>query len=336
MVLAAGEGTRLRPLTLALPKPMVPVAHIPLLVRTLELLRTQGVVDIAVNLYHRPEAIRDALGDGAAYGVRLHYSEETRLMGTAGGVKRAEGFLDETFVVLYGDNLYRFDLAPLAEFHRRARALATMATFTAPNPSACGLVLTDAEGRVTRFQEKPPPEQVFTDQANAGVYLLEPDLLRQIPAESPCDFGHDIFPALLARFPGRIFARSLEGYLRDTGTLESYRQANWDIMQGRAGPSALAVDPTAQVDPEATLSGNYVVGPGCQVEAGAALGETILWSGCRIGEGARVHGAILGRGVSVGAGAHIETDAILADGATVDPGARVESGARIGPGERVK
>jgi NDP-sugar pyrophosphorylase family protein len=337
MVLAAGEGTRLRPLTLALPKPMVPIAGVPLLTRTLRMLGAQGVRDIAVNLYHRPEAIRQSLGDGSRLGVRLTYSDERTLMGTAGGVKRMERFLDETFLVLYGDNLYRFEVAPLVAFHRQKRALATIATFTATNPSACGLVGTDEAGSVTRFQEKPPPAEVFTDQANAGVYVLEPEVLAHIPPDTFFDFGKDVFPALLAARPGSVYARPLDGYLQDTGTVPAYRQANWDVIEGRVGPSEAAVSSDARVSPGASLvGGRNVLGPDVIIEDGARLEGCILWDGCRVGADASLTDAILGRGVRIGEGATIGAGAILADGASVGMGARVPEEARLGPGEEFR
>jgi NDP-sugar pyrophosphorylase family protein len=304
MILAAGEGTRLRPLTLTLPKPMVPVAHTPLLVRTVELLRSQGVCELAVNLYHKPEAIR------AHFGTALTYSDETELLGTAGGVKRLEGFLDTTFAVLYGDNLYDFALEPLVRFHRESGALATIATFETPNPTACGLVVTDSAGRVTRFQEKPRAEEVFTNTANAGVYILEPEVLASIPAGVACDFGKDIFPALLERAPGRVVALPLKGYLRDTGTPENYRQANWDLLE-RGEPG---VHPEAAVAVGACLEGHNVVGAGCKVAAHALLQESILWEGCQIGEGAQLRGAILGRGVVVEPGVVVPAGAVIGEG----------------------
>ncbi len=349
MILAAGEGTRLRPLTLALPKPMIPIANIPLLARTIGLLRAHGVTEIAVNLYHRPDVIRDALGDGSALGVRLVYSDETALLGTAGGVKRMETFLDETFLVLYGDNLYQADFAPLIAFHRARKADVTIATFTAPNPSACGLVVTGDDGRVTRFQEKPPPAEVFTDQANAGVYVVEPHVLKCVPDHIASDWGHDVFPVLLAsaRNPNKnlrgdkLYATALQGYLQDTGTVASYRQANWDALSGSTGAAALApngvlIGDGAEVANDASLTGRVIMGAGCVVGAHAVAEETICWGGCQIGAGATVRNAILGANVVIGAAATVEDGALLADNVIVAPGARVPVGARIGPGERVE
>ncbi len=307
MILAAGEGTRLRPLTLTMPKPMVPVANTPLLVRTVELLRRQGVEQLAVNLYHKPEAIR------AHFGAALTYSDEPTLLGTAGGVKKLAGFLDTTFAVLYGDNLYDFALAPLLAFHRAKNALVTIATFETPNPSACGLVITDAHGRVTRFQEKPRAEEVFTNTANAGVYILEPEVLAHIPEGMVCDFGKDIFPALLERAPGRMVALPLGGYLRDTGTPENYRQANWDMLE-RGEP---AVHPTAQVALEAQLTGRNVIGAECTIASEVQLTESILWEGCQLGAGAQLRRAILGRGVVIGPGVVLPPGAVIGEGERV-------------------
>lgn len=354
MVLAAGEGTRLRPLTLSLPKPMVPVANVPLLARTLAMLARQGVRDIAVNLFHRPDAITDLLGadgaDGAArLGVSVTFSHETTLMGTAGGVKRMEGFLSEggPFLVFYGDNLYDVHLAPLLDFHRVRGGLATIATFEAENPSACGLVVTDSDGRVTRFQEKPPPEEVFTREANAGVYVLEPEVLKAIPPDTVFDFGKDIFPVLLRENPGSMYAVRLSGYLQDTGTVPAYRKANWDILEGRCCSAAdeppagerigrgLLRGEGARAEPGALFTGRNILGVRCAVGAGARLQECIVWEDCQIGAGAQVTGAILGRQVVVGEGAIIGDGAILADGVSVAPGARVPEGARIGPGEEI-
>ncbi len=342
MILAAGEGTRLHPLTLALPKPMVPIANVPLLVRTIRLLKSHGVTEIAVNLFHKPEAIRDALGDGSTFGVRLHYSLETTLMGTAGGVKHMEAFLDEPFLVLYGDNLYRANFAPLIAAHRASGAVATLATFTTPNPTACGLVVTDDVGIVTRFQEKPLISEVFTDQANAGVYVCEPGVFDYIPANTACDFGKDVFPAVLSAGRHRLAARPLDGYLRDTGTLESYRQANWDVLDGETGDPPLAIcgmtlGEDTMLSSSAILDGRNIIGGDCFVGERAHLTDAILWDGCQIQMDAVIGvGTILGRNVVVGAGAVIGAGTVLADDAVVEPGAVVPADARITPGSLLR
>jgi len=295
------------------------------------------VTEIAVNLYHRPEAIREALGDGSALGVHLRYSDETTLMGTAGGVKRMEPFLDETFLILYGDNLYQADFAPLIERHTASGALATIATFTTPNPTACGLVVTDATGTVTRFQEKPPAHEVFTDQANAGVYVCEPGIFEYIPADTVYDFGKEVFPAVLSAGKHAMQALPLSGYLQDTGTVENYRKANWDLLDGNTGEPAIAIcgmtlGEDTMVASSALLDGHNIIGGDCFVAENVTMSETIVWDGCRIETGATITEAILGRNVVVGAGARVGSGAILADGVVIASGVTVPENARVVPG----
>ena len=233
MILAAGEGTRLRPLTDRCPKPMLPVGGRPLLERTIGWLRQHGVREVAINLHHRPEAITQHFGDGSRFGVRITYSPEAQLLGTAGAVRQLEAFFDTTFAVIYGDVLTDLDLTALADFHRASGSIATLALYHADNPSARGLVDLDAAGRVTRFVEKPRPEEVFTDLANAGVCILEPAVLPFIPVGVPSDFGRDVFPAMLGagqRLSGWPIPRGT--LLIDIGSPESYREANatWHLV----------------------------------------------------------------------------------------------------------
>jgi NDP-sugar pyrophosphorylase family protein len=239
---------------------------------------------------------------------------------------------------LYGDNLYHFDIGPLVAFHREKRAVATIATFEAANPSACGLVITDANGRVTRFQEKPPPHEVFTNTANAGVYVLEPAIFDYLPPDDgrPLDWGRDVFPLLLER--GIVYSCPLNGYLQDTGTPDTYRQANWDTLGGATGETGgnnLLVGHNTRIAPSATLYGRNIVGNDVEVANGVFLADTIVWAGCRIGAGARVNGAVLGHNVTVGDGAVIERGALVADGARIAPGAHCAEDARVAPGQIV-
>lgn len=337
MILAAGLGTRLRPLTLTRPKAMIPIANVPLLERTLRLLAKQNVRSIAINLFHLSDAISSAFGDGAELGVQLRYSYEERLLGTAGGVKRMEAFFDETFLVLYADNLWHADLARLLSFHRQRGALVTIATHKTDNPSASGLLLADPDGRVIRFQEKPPFREVFTDTANAGVYVMEPQIFRYIPRDTVVDFAQDIFPELVNL--GMVYALPIGGYVRDTGTPEGYRRASWDILAGKVGDVAASggplVAPTARAADSTTFEGRNVVGAGCRISAHAVLAETIMWDECDVGVAASIYGAVLGRNVRVGDGAVIGRGALVADGARVSVNACVLFGARIEPGETV-
>lgn len=325
MILAAGEGTRLRPLTLSTPKPLVPIANIPLLERTLRWIGGQGVDEVVINLYHRPQAIRDSIGDGQRVGLRrVRYSVEEVLLGTAGAVKRCADLFDVgPFFVIYGDNLIEADLKKLLAFHRLRGAEATIALFKAADPSACGLVITDDTGRVTRFQEKPPPDEVFTDTANAGVYVLEPSVLEEIPVDGPSDFGADIFPQLLAeRRP--VYATMLDGYLQDTGTPEQYRKANADVLLGRAPnvrgqliknpPNFTLIAEGATVSPSVRFRGVNVIGSGVRIGEGAQLTDCILWERAAVGEQVRLTRAILGCGALVPAGSSPLEDLILGEG----------------------
>jgi len=302
MILAAGEGTRLRPLTLTLPKPMVPVVGTPLLERTLLWLSGQGVTEAAVNLFHRPQAIPDHFGNSFA-GVRLHYFFEDTLRGTSGGLKAAERvFRDAPFFVIYGDNLIQADLHRLADFHGARNGFGTVGLFHHPNPSAAGIIATGADGRITRFVEKPPADQVFSDLANAGVYVLDPAVLGLIPADIASDFGRDIFPRLLTDgLP--LYGTLLGGYLQDTGTPEAYRQANWDQLAGLTGASyddpSLWIHPSALIGRGAAFTGRNVIGAGAVVGEGATITDSILWAGAQVAPDERVRDAILAPGLAL-------------------------------------
>jgi len=302
MILAAGEGTRLRPLTLTLPKPMIPLVGVPLLERTLTWLAGEGVSEAAINLYHRPQAIPNYFGASFA-GMCLHYFFEDTLRGTAGGVKAAEAILrDEPFFVIYGDNLIQADLRRLAEFHAAHNAVATLGLFHHPNPSAAGIVSADGEGRISRFVEKPPPGQIFSDLANAGVYVLDPAVFGHIPAGRPSDFGRDIFPKLMS-LGQPLYGTLLGGYLQDTGTPEAYRRASFDLLAGRTGACfenpALWIAPTARIGDGVTFAGRNIVEAGVEIGAGAVIAEAVLLSGAQIAPGVPVRDAIVGDGFTL-------------------------------------
>jgi len=225
LILAAGKGTRLGSLTENYPKPMLSVGGQPLLAHHMHWLRSYGITQIAVNLHHAADVIRDYFGDGEQYGVELTYSYEPELLGTAGAAKRIEDFLDERFVVLYGDVFTNVDLARLASFHAAglegsdADAGLTMSLYRVPNPTECGLVDLDAAGRVRRFVEKPPPEEVFTDLANSGVLICDPALLLVVPADTVYDFGRDLLPKLLVDgYPIMGLPLAANEYVIDIGT----------------------------------------------------------------------------------------------------------------------
>lgn len=302
MILAAGEGTRLRPLTLTLPKPMVPIVGKPLLERTLLWLADQGITEAAINLFHRPQAIPDYFGD--SFGdISLHYFFENTLRGTAGGLKAAESvFRDAPFFVIYGDNFVQADLRRLAHFHASHDGAGTVGLFHHPNPTAAGIVAANSDGRITRFVEKPPANQVFSDLANAGVYVLDPSVLDAIPADAPSDFGRDIFPQLLASGL-TLHGILLGGYLQDTGTPRAYRQANWDLLAGRTGvtydDTSLWVDPSAQIGRGVSFVGRNVVGAHTVIGDGAVIQDSILWAGAQVAPGEQTRDLILAPGLAL-------------------------------------
>jgi len=226
LILAAGEGTRLRPLTNDRPKPMLPVAGQPLLAITISRLREAGITDIAINLHYHPEAITQYFGNGRAFDVSITYSYEPVVLGTAGAARKLDGYLDETFLVIYGDVLARLDYQRLIEFHRSRRAAVTLSLYHVANPTQVGLVGIDGQNRITRFVEKPKQEDVFTDLANAGILVCEPLILSHVPRGTFFDFGHDLLPLLLdLGLP--LYGLPLAGdeYLIDIGTVENYERA---------------------------------------------------------------------------------------------------------------
>jgi NDP-sugar pyrophosphorylase family protein len=244
MILAAGEGTRLRPLTLETPKVLLPIGGRPLIELQLSWLKHHGIQEVAINLYHLGNKVKDYLGDGSRFGVKISYSPEERLLGTAGGVKRMEHFFDDTFVVFYGDVLTNFDLQAMTQLHQAKKALATLAIFEAPNPREVGIVKMSPEGRILSFVEKTPPpvrspeSPVPSPQsailASGGVYVLEKEVLNYIPAHNFSDFAYGTFPKLIElNLPIHGYVLKPQDYLIDIGTIEKYRQANDDVEAGR-------------------------------------------------------------------------------------------------------
>lgn len=223
----------MRPLTLDCPKAMLPIAGKPLLEHTVELLRRHGITQIAVNLHHKPEVITDHFGDGRDFGVEIQYSLEDPILGTAGAVKKLEAYLDETFVVVYGDVLTNLNMRTLISFHEIQGGLATIALYRVDDPSACGLVELDDHWQIVHFMEKPPSEEVFTDLANTGIFVVEPEVIDHIPSGTFYDFGHDLFPKLLEEgVPICGYPISDTDYVLDIGTADRYERAQreWPVI----------------------------------------------------------------------------------------------------------
>ncbi len=234
MILAAGEGTRLRPLTSETPKVLLPVGGRPLIQHTLSWLRSHGIQEVAINLHHAGDKVRAFLGDGSKFGVRIYYSSEKELLGTAGGVKKMEEFYDSTFLVVYGDIITDFNLSAMTDFHKQKKALVTLALFKVPNPWEVGIVEVNRQGKLLSFKEKPPRGSESSNLSSGGIYVLEKEILDYIPSHGSCDFGYDIFPKLLAlHLPIYGYLLRPEDYLIDIGTIEKYQKANEDVRAGK-------------------------------------------------------------------------------------------------------
>jgi mannose-1-phosphate guanylyltransferase / phosphomannomutase len=233
VVMAGGEGSRLRPLTLERPKPLVPIANKAVMHHIVDLLRRHGIHDVLATIHYKGEAIESYFGDGSRMGIRMRYVREAVPLGTAGAVGLARHVLqDDTFLVVSGDALTDIDLSALITFHHAKAPQATIAVQRVDDPSRFGVVDADDEGRVVRFQEKPSREQAFSDTVNTGIYVMEPSVLGLIPEARPCDFARDVFPRMLTK-RNSLFARSVEGYWSDIGTLDQYKAANEDALHGR-------------------------------------------------------------------------------------------------------
>lgn len=338
VILAGGEGTRLRPLTLGTPKPVVPIADRPLLQHQLELLDTVGVREVVFSVAYKPERVQRAFGDGSGLGRKIHYALEESPLGTGGAVRNALPHLDDLTIVLNGDILTDVDLPAVLALHRGSGAAATLVLTPVPNPAAFGLVETEPSGRVKRFVEKPDPSQITTDMINAGIYVLSTAALSLIPPAVNHSIERGFFPALIAR-GDVVMAHVHRGYWIDIGSPEKYLQAHRDILAGRF-PVALAGGParggivhaTGTLDPGAACQGPFYIGPGCSVAAGASVGQgSVLVSNVRLAGGAQVLDSVLWDGVWVEANARVE-GALLGPSVHIGEDARVGAGAVLGEG----
>ena len=329
--MAGGEGVRLRPLTCLTPKPLVPLLGEPVMGYGLRLLKRHGCESIGATLWYQPEKVRQRFGAGDGYGVRLTYYEEDTPVGTAGSVKLAKDELNGTFFVLSGDGLTDCDLTAALAFHKAKGALATLVLKRVSVPLPYGVVLTQRDGKITRFIEKPSWSRVFSDLVNTGIYILEPEVLSFIPDEGMPDFGKDIFPALL-RAGQPLFGFETEGYWCDVGDMGAYMRAQRDLLRGRVNlPHASGIDPQARVDPSALIEGDCCIGPGTEISAGARIKNAVIGAGCAVGRGATVENACLWDGAAVLDKARL-SGCVLCDQAAARQGAEISDGCALGAG----
>jgi mannose-1-phosphate guanylyltransferase/phosphomannomutase len=366
VVMAGGEGTRLRPLTSNQPKPMVPIVGKPCMEHILELLRDHGLTDVVVTVAFLPQAIRGYFGTGETIGMQIGYSVEESPLGTAGSVRHAASQLDETFLVISGDALCDVDLSALIAFHRERGAAVTIGLKSVDNPLEFGIVVTDEEGRVERFLEKPSWSQVFSDTINTGIYVLEPEVLQHVPTDRPYDFSKELFPLLLEM--GRpIYGYAMDGYWQDIGDLDQYRQANFDALEERVRLNIegirirgdIWIGEGVEIEDLDRVEGPAFLGNYCRIGRDATVGKhsilsnsvtlrdrarttrSVIEAATHIGRSAVVEGAIVGRSCDIRAHVHIQEGAAIGDEVTIGsesvimPGVRiypykeVESGARI-------
>ncbi len=332
LILAGGKGTRLRPLTMYTPKPIVPVLNRPFLLYQIEILKRAGIVDITLSLSYQPDKIEQMLDDGSDYGVNLRYVTEPNPLGTGGAYKFAAS-VDGTTVVFNGDVLTDLNIPEVIEIHRRKQAEATIVLVPVENPSAYGLVETDAENRVLRFREKPSAEEIAgltTKNINAGIYILEPSILDSIPAGENCSFEYNVFPDLLARRKSFYAFIINENYWRDIGTPESYLSAHHDFLGGKikgfeiekTGKFELAtaaivdknsvIGENCIVKPNARII-NSVIGEGVHVEEKATIENSVVWAHTRISSAASIKNSVVGRGCHIGRNVVVEGGAVLGD-----------------------
>jgi mannose-1-phosphate guanylyltransferase len=340
VVLVGGEGTRLRPLTQERPKPALRLVDRPFIRFMVDWLARHGVSEVVMACGFRAELLREALGDSIPGGPAIRYVEEPEALGTAGPVRLAEAEvgLDDRFLVLNGDVLTDLDLTALMAAHERTGATGTLALHPVADPSSYGLVVTNQDGSVAEFLEKPDPAEIATDLISAGAYVLESSVLDLIPEGRAVSIEREVFPRLVGE---GLYGQRLEGYWMDIGTPERYLQASWDILERRVetdvsvepGSDAVLVEEGCEIASDATIGPRAVIGHDSRVGEAAAVSGSVLDSGCVVGAGANVAGAILARSVEVGERAMIEPGAVIGDGARVEAGGTVGGDARIAPGE---
>ncbi len=360
VIMAGGSGSRLRPLTCDLPKPMVPVLNRPVMDYTVDLLKKHGIQEIAVTLAYLPRVVKDYFEDGTDFGVSFQYFVEDAPLGTAGSVKNAAGFLPETFVVISGDALTDLDISDAVAFHKERGSLATLVLHRQQIPLEYGVVITDKENRITRFLEKPSWGEVFSDTVNTGIYILEPEVLDYVSPGKQFDFSKDVFPKLLEDNKP-MYGYVADCYWCDIGDLRSYRQAQFDVLEGKV---AVEVGGTLQkpgiwlgkdchVAEDVTITPPVYVGKGCTIGQGARIGpltvlndfcliedraslkRTVAWKDSSVARGAEVRGATICDSVCVGPKARLFDDSVVGCRTVLEQGVTLRQGAKVWPDKRI-
>ena len=358
VVMAGGEGSRLRPLTSNLPKPLVPIGNVPIMEHILTLLRRHGMSDVVATLHYLADEIQGTFGDGSEYGVQMQYSVEDTPLGTAGSVKNAEHLIreDQPFLIISGDALTDCDLTRAMEFHRAKGSIATLILYRVPTPLDFGVVITDEEGRIVRFLEKPGWSEVFSDSVNTGMYILEPDVFDMMIEGRNYDWSRDIFPRLLEE--GKpMFGYVMEGYWGDVGSLEQYREAQEDLMSGKVDlpikyadhgdriflGEDVSIESSVEIIPPVIIGNNCklkrgacigpysVLGEQVLVEEEAAVERSVVWDSAYIGANSSVRSAVIGSRATIKMDCLISEDAVVGDRCLIDVGSVVRPRVKLWP-----
>jgi len=362
VLMAGGSGTRLRPLTCDLPKPMVPILNRPIAEHIINLLKRHQITEVIATLFYLPDVMRDYFRDGTDFGVQMTYAvEEDQPLGTAGCVKNIAALLDSTFLVISGDSVTDFDLTAAVEFHRQKQSKATLVLTRIANPVEFGVVITDEDQRICRFLEKPSSSEIFSDTINTGIYILEPDVLDYLPVDEECDFSKDLFPLLLEKGEP-MYGYIAEGYWCDVGNLDAYREAQYDALERKVkldfpyaedtsgiwlGQNTF-IDSTAQIEPPVLIGSNCRISARARIEPGTVIGDNvtigtdadikrpIIWNGAIVGEEAHLRACVIGRGTRVDRRAHILEGAVIGSLSTVGEEAKVNSSVRVWPSKKIE
>jgi mannose-1-phosphate guanylyltransferase / phosphomannomutase len=362
VLMAGGSGTRLRPLTCELPKPMVPVLNRPIAEHIINLLKKHGIEEIIITLHYQPEVIQQYFGDGQDWDVAIHYSiEEEQPLGTAGSIKYVGELLDRTFLVISGDSVTDFDLSAAIAFHRQHQAQVTMVLTSVPNPVDFGVVIVDRTGRVQKFLEKPTAGEVFSDTVNTGIYIFEPEVLQHIPNDQEFDISQDLLPILLAQ-KAAIYGYVADGYWCDVGQLDAYRQVQYDALaqlpallpiSEQRSPGVwvgadTVIDPTAQIEAPVVIGRNCRIGAYVNISADTVIGDNVtigadanlkhplIWNGAVIGEEAQLRACVIGRGVRVGRRAQLLEGVVVGSLSHVGEESQINSNVRIWPNKEIE
>jgi len=362
IVMAGGFGTRLRPLSINLPKPMVPICNLPMMEHVVGLLVKYGITDVTSLLYFQPDVIRDHFGDGSAYGVDMKYAQPDDDYGTAGAVRYALPDPDERVLIISGDLITDFDLAEAIVWHEQRKADATLLLTRMENPLAYGIVITDDEGRIVRFLEKPSWGEAFSDTINTGIYLLEPSAIEMIPPRTNFDFSQNLFPLMLSR-QMNLYGRVTTGYWKDVGNVGEYQKVHADFFNRgldldlktgahKVDEADVQIGQNGSIADDVSFAGRVVLGDNVKLEAGASLRNCVIGHRTRVGPGARLNDSVLWSDCSVGAesvlsssvvcnsaqiGRNVQLldDVIVADNTVIGDGATVKANCKIWPGKTV-